>query len=260
MIKITSSFKDSIKSVILNCKHIKNFYIKKHTNSKYSLDDILDEIFYVLKTGISWRNVRSHINWHSIYFHFKRFVDNNIFKTFYLKLRAKYFSNNKTDIQIIDSTFIANKYGKNKIARNIFFKNKNCNKISLLTDVNGVPLSVLFNSGNVHDNSFIEKHINDIFLFNKNKNTLLLADKAYEGKNIRNNLTNYNYSLMIPKKKNSISNYPFDKITYKKRILVEHTFQKLKVFRRIYVRYDSLFKTYLEFLYLAISFIIFKNL
>jgi hypothetical protein len=42
----------------------------------------------------------------------------------------------------MDSTFISNKYGSNKIARNKFFKNKNCNKISLVTDINGVPLSV----------------------------------------------------------------------------------------------------------------------
>ena len=67
-----------------------------------------------------------------------------------------------------------NKYGKNKIARNKWFKNKNCNmqclhsarkkvfflcKISIITDVNGIPLSVLINKGTVHDLSFINGHI-----------------------------------------------------------------------------------------------------
>lgn len=257
---IDTSFKTTIKNIILNSDDIKRYYLKTHPNTKYSLDNILNEIFYVLKTGISWRDLRSPIKWQSIYFHFQRFVKHNIFKKLYLQLRDTYFSNNKTDIQIIDSTFIANKCGKNKIARNVFFKNKNCNKVSFLTDVNGVPLSVLVNSGNVHDNSFIDAHINDIAFLNKNKKTLLLADKAYEGKNIRDNLKIHNYSLMVAKKKNAKTKYKFNKKTYKKRIIIENTFQKLKIFRRIQIRYDSLVNTYFGFLFLAISIIIFKNI
>ena len=119
-------------------------------------------------------------------------------------MRSKYFSNHKSTVQIIDSTFIANKFGKNNIARNIFFKNKNCNKVSLLTDVNGIPLSVLVNSGNVHDSSFLNDHVRDFFIINNKlpKKITLLADKAYESKNIRAERNNFNYSLMIPKKKN----------------------------------------------------------
>jgi transposase len=259
--KTTTSFKKLLTNTILQNADIGHLYQKMHPNSKYKLDDILEEIIYVLKTGISWRNLRSIIPWKSIYFHFQRFVKNGIFKSLYLLLRNKYFANNKTHVQIIDSTFIANKCGKDQIARNSFFKNKNCNKISLLTDEKGVPLSVLTNSGNVHDNSFISKHVDDICAINKqyNKKVILLADKAYEGKNIRANLKPFNYSLMIPKKKNSKTSYKFNKKLYKKRIRVEHTFQKLKVFRRIYARYDSYIATYLEFIFLAVSLIIFKE-
>ncbi len=259
---IQESFLDTLKLIILNHATIGVFYNKHYPNSKYTLSDILQEIFFVLQTGISWRNLRSHINWKSVYFHFQRFVLHDIFKTLYIHLRAKYLSNNKSNIQIIDSTFIANKFGKNNIARNIFFKNKNCNKVSLLTDVNGIPLSVLVNSGNVHDSSFLNDHINDFFIINQKraKKHILLADKAYEGKNIRTNMNNFGYTLMIPKKKNSKTNYQFNKKLYKKRILIEHTFQKLKLFRRVSIRYDSLISTYFQFLFFAISFIIFKKL
>ena len=48
----------------------------------------------------------------------------------------------------------------------------------------GIPLSIFIDSGNVHDLSFIEKHMNDMcILTNKNKNNtnfLLLKDKTYE--------------------------------------------------------------------------------
>ena len=64
---------------------------------------------------------------------------------------------------------------------------------------------------------------------------------------------------MIPKKSNSKTSYTFDNILYKKRIYVEHAFQKLKLFRRIQIRYDSLLNSYLSFVLLAVSNIIFKN-
>lgn len=262
MVTKTLSFKEVLRKTIINDANIGRFYTSNFLHTKYKLSDIIDDIFYVLKTGISWRSLRSHINWQSVYFHFKRFVTNNIFKKFYLSLRSQYFSNNKTEVQIIDSTFIANKYGKNVVARNIFFKNKNCNKISFLTDLKGVPLSVLVNSGNIHDSKFINEHMNDIFIINKNfnKSNILLADKAYEGKNIRTSLKTFNYKLFVPAKKNSKIKYPFNKKLYKKRIIIEHSFQKLKVFRRIQLRYDSDIETYLSFLYLATSFLIFNNL
>jgi len=52
----------------------------------------------------------------------------------YLKLRNEYFYSNNSNIHLIDSTFILNKFGHNKIKRNKYFKNKNCNKISIITD------------------------------------------------------------------------------------------------------------------------------
>ena len=68
--------------------------------------------------------------------------------------------------------------------------------------------------------------------------------------------TNY---LFLQKRTQKIK-YQFNKKLYKKRIFVEHTFQKLKVFRRIQIRYDSLINTYLFFLYQILFLIIFKFL
>ena len=250
-----------MKNVILNNSEIKKLYNITQKHTKYSLDDIIEEILFILKTGISWRNIRSNIHWNSIYFHYKRFVKFNIFKITFFKLRSLFFKNNSScNIQIIDSSFILNKFGKNKIARNKFFKNKNCNKISYITDSKGIPLSVFVDSGNVHDLFFIKKHMKDIGKLNKHHNIYLLADKAYESKNHREFISNYNYTFIIPKKKNMTTNYFFDKAIYKKRLHVEHAFQKLKTFRRIMIRYDSLFTNYLSFVYLASAKLIYKAL
>ena len=106
MHKINISFKKYLKHMILSNKDIKHFYVSKKTNTKYSLDDIIDGILFILSSGVSWRDSRSVVHWNSLYFHFKRFTTYNIFRKTFIKLRSQYMSKNSSNIQIIDSTFI----------------------------------------------------------------------------------------------------------------------------------------------------------
>jgi len=102
--------------------------------------------------------------------------------------------------------------------------------------------------------------MNDCYFIYKKGNHMLLADKAYESKKVRSKLLNHNCQLIIPKKKNTKTEYFFDKHIYKKRIIIENTFQKLKSFRRIMIRYDSLFITYSAFVYFGMSLLIYRSL
>lgn len=263
MIKLNCSFKDMIKHFILTHSKLKHFYLKSYSNSKYSLDVIINDILFVLKSGVSWRDSRSSIHWLSLFWHFRRFIQFNLFSSLFYNLRYFYSTQHHIDSQIIDSTFILNKFGKNKIARNKFFKNKNCNKISLVSDIHGIPLSVLVDSGNNHDISFVSSHISDLLVLTKKsrktKNITLLADKGYVSNKLKDTLKFHNYNLMYHSKINMKELPYFDPILYKKRILVEHTFQKLKLFKRIQLRYDSSFISYYSFVLLACSFLIFRD-
>jgi len=238
--------------VIKSDINISKYYTKQYQNSKYSLVCILTDIIYVLKSGVSWRNLRSNINYRTIYYHFQRFVKNNIFYKTFSYIRDKYLEiKQQSNISIIDTSFIQNKFGKNKITRNKFFKNKNCNKISLIIDSNKFPLSILIDSGSKHDIKFMSEHFNDFdVLYYYSKKTIkrtLLADKAYESKDLRNQLVEkYNTDLMIPSKINSN--------IYKKRIFIEHTFAYIKQYKRINMRFDSNFNTFSNFIFLAIVF------
>jgi transposase len=260
--RLNISFINIFKLIIQRSVKLKHFYFKKHPNTKHCLTTILKDIFYILKTGIAWRDIRSRIKWQTLYFHYNRFVKFNIFKKLFIYLKNKHIKHIKQTnghIQIIDSSFIMNKYGINKMARNKFFKNKNCNKISIITDVNGIPLSVLINKGTLHDIKFLDGHFKDLIYINKQNNnpsSFLLADKAYVSKKYRKMLKTINCRLMVPKKKNMIVNNYFDKKLYKKRIVVEQTFQKFKVFRRIHIRYDKLFRNYSSFVYFGASILI----
>ena len=249
---------------IINNNKLGKLYVRKHTNQKYTLTEILKEILYILRTGISWRNLKSHIKWQTLYWHFKRFIKYDIFKKAYLSIISSkiYYTN----IHIIDSTFIVNKFGKNNIARNKFYKNKKGNKISAIIDSNGIPLSILIKPGNVHDISFINDHINDMINLPikikkyKKYDKYILADKGYESKNVRYVLSNENYIVYIPTKIHSKIIYPFNKILYKQRIKIEHFFARLKLFRRINVRYESKLINYYGFLFMALCYIILEKI
>jgi len=260
--KLNISLAETIKKIIDNDPVLGNLYKKVHPHTKYSLDDILDELLYFLKTGCSWCDLRSKINKNTLYWHFHRFSENNIFlKTFHF-IRDHYLKICNSSIQIIDTTCIWNKFGCNRISRNKFYKNKNCNKISLITDSFGIPLSAILDSGNIHDLHFISPHIDDLIIplsYIKNKTTLL-ADKGYVSKKHKEYLSSYNYDIVYPMKKNMKTNLSFDKKQYKLRINIEHTFSKLKSFKHIQMRYDKYFSTYSSFVFFALSILISRNL
>ena len=99
--KLNISIIEIIKKIILQNQNLSPYYSHKFPNSKYELDNILTEIIYVLKTGISWRNLRSNINYNTLFWHFNRFTSNNIFRDAFYYLRNIYSSKNKLDTLIV---------------------------------------------------------------------------------------------------------------------------------------------------------------
>jgi transposase len=228
-----------LEKIILATKCLKDTYVTKHTNSKYSLDLIIKEIMFFLKSGSSWNIFRSPINNKTLFWHYSRFVKNNVFLRLFEKIKNSYLKKYiATDNQIyIDSTTIFNKGGINKLGRNKFYKNKKCTKISLMTDSNGFPLSVLFMKGNYHDTHAFRKHIKDLkVMIPKNKVTVL-ADKAYSSKQNYELLEKNSIGHIIPPRKNMKlhETYQYDKEIYKKRIKIEHIFGRIKMRRGLIV-------------------------
>lgn len=255
--------KFELKKIILASKHIKNTYSVKHTNSKYPLDLIIDELMYFFKSGVSWKLLRSTINYKTLFWHYRRFVENNVFVKLFNKIKYGYLKHYIQDqcSLLIDSTIIYNKYGINKIGRNKFYKNKNVTKISLMTDAHGFPLSVLFMKGNYHDNLMFNSHIRDAIVIMPTKKITIMADKAYSSNNNYSLLDKNNIKHIIPPRKNMhmAAFYKYDKKEYVKRIKIEHIFARLKTFKRLHHRYDKYLRNYSGFVYLAFA-IIAKNI
>ena len=267
MTKLTLSFKDHIKSYIL-----KNSLFKPNHNSKYSIDQILDAIEYLLITGASWRSFNlpvfkaSGIKWQSIRHHFDKFTKANVFQNVYKILLSKYFTTNKSNklkYLSIDASFIKNQYASN-VGFNGFCKKKKWSKLSLIVDANGVPISSLLVKGNKADCSLFIGNINNIMIdisykSNNNKHKrYFMADSAYDNSKIRENITNKNIKPIIwyirrhriDKTKNKKFTKKETKI-YNKRIIIENCFSWLFQNRRINKRYDKKTINYKSFMFMA---------
>ena len=69
---------------------------------------------------------------------------------------------------------------------------------------------------------------------------ILLMDRAYEGDRMRETAVQFNYTPVVPPKKNRIDPWEYDKELYKRRNEIERFFRRLKRFRRVFTRYDKL--------------------
>jgi hypothetical protein len=262
------TFAEIIKNIILKSS-IRDSYNHTYHNQKYALSDIISEIIYVLKTGISWRNIRGIIKWQSIVYHFNKFRDTGIFKKALNKLLRIYKKDiNKSEISYLtDTTFIKNNIGLSNTGRNPIFKNKNCFKLSFLSDLNGIPLDIQIGSGNLSEKSYLDKHIKYV-LKNKSKvKTNLLADAGYDSSITRKKLIDNNIYPIIPfNKRNTKDNAKIkylnddDKKLYKRRIKIENLFSWIKKNKRISEINEKIFSSYLNFVYLAVGLILFRRL
>ena len=160
-----------------------NFY--KHSK-KYTLDQIITDLILFLKRGTSWRDHCGTVCWNTLFMHYQRFTKENIFKKCYDIIINKYSTQNKSQCIIVDSSFIGNKNGKNKIGRNKYFKNKNCNKLSILCDENGFPFSIIIKEGNINDAKLFISHKRHLHRINKNKTQkYVLADAGYDSSKVK---------------------------------------------------------------------------
>jgi len=267
MIKLAVSFKGVIKDYILA-----HGLYEPTKQTKYTLDQILDVIEYVLITGSSWRSLDLPIfksagfKWRSIYYHFQKFSDNHVFENVYKNLLHTYFKVNKSGklkYLSVDSSFIKNEYASN-VGVNGFYKKKRLSKLSLVTDSNVVPISAILAKGNYADQTLFYKNISNMMIQirqvkknNKHKR-YILADAAYDTNEIRSTISSLNIHPIIwhvkRNRKDKTKNKKFCKketMIYNRCIIIENCFSWLYKNRRINRRYDKLNATYKSFMYMA---------
>ena len=272
MVQLNVSFKDHIRKFILN-----NHLFKPTTNTKYTLDQILDVIEYVLITGASWRSINLpifnnlNIRWQSIYYHFQKFSKANVFKKVYLQLLDTYFKRNrsgKLKYLSVDTSFVRNQCSKH-VAFNGYYKKKRLSKLSIIVDSNGVPISALITEGNHNDQKLFHRNWKNLFVEitstnNNNKHKrYLLADAIYDAERVRQSAIDKNITPIIWKRKykgRSIHLSKNHKQIFKRRIVIDNSFSWIYQNQRTYKRFDKSNLAYMSFLFMAFIRIILRRI
>jgi transposase len=258
-----------IKLLILHIKSKPDLYRCfnfTYRTQKYKLSDILTDIIYIMKTGISYRNLRSVIKWQTVYKVYRKLVKHKVFELTYAELLRKYLKkgslNKKLKLVSTDTTFIMNKNGRQKIGLNKYYYKKRGNKLSLIIDSKGTPLVMDVFKGGKNDGKILENHLEKATIINDPYfdcyKKYFMADSMYDSKIIHLKLKEICFKPLIEQNKRGIKNKKlirrFSKKDYKiycKRSKVENVICRLKQMRRINTRYDALISTYKSYVYLG---------
>ena len=152
-------------------------------------------------------------------------------------------------------------------------KNKNCIKISYLADKEGIPLDIMIKTGNLNDSPMLREHLTNLKIDIKTKELknnnrykqYFLADGIYNSTKNINFLKEKGFiPILSPNKRNShtepVQLTNNEKIIYKKRIIVENAFAKLKQYKRINNLYEKRISVYTSLVYLSLSHTLFKKM
>ena len=235
--------------------------------SIYSHSYYYDMFVHVLKNVNSWRSLslladlkgKPKYHYTSIRKMFNVWSKHDIFNIAYKNMlldlnlnmpNSPVNSGNDIDL-FIDATFINNKNGSELVSINPLYYKKNVTKISIISDVDKIPLSIVPVKTTSYDGKTIDQTIKHI-QFNRRVN--LIGDKGYVINKVHKKLLYKNkIKLIVPKKKNqkNVRLSKYDKSKLKIRYKVENSIQSLKRFNRISTRKDRLIRNFISFMYLA---------
>lgn len=168
-----------------------------------SMEIYIDAIFHVLTTGIGWNYIRGYpVSGDAVRKKFIFLASYNIFKYAYIILVNIYMELfGSIDKLYLDASHIKNLLGHDCIGKNIYDRFKNSTKLSILTDIEGIPISITINKGNIHDSQLI---VDTLKLFDDMDITFyhtqyIIADKGYFGNAISETIaTQYKLLLITP--------------------------------------------------------------
>ena len=239
---------------------------QKYThNKKYTNRDYICGIIEVLSNNTSWRKYNGKINGRILNNKHNYYVKIGVYNELYKTNKNEYLKNNKklSKELSIDSSFVPNKFGKEQLGRNIYYKNKKGRKITAIVDSKGIPLKIRLDEGNKHDARIAPKILKILKNNDEDITKYIFADKAYDSNKIRKIIKSKRYKSIIPKRKykNRKTRYlnKNEIKRYRKRIIIENFFSWIKAYPKIDKIYEKTAVSYKGLLLLAISMLIYKR-
>ena len=256
-------FIDIFEMIVTKLESHKNKnYIK---NVKYSNKDYIIGIIEVVTNNISWRRYIGKINGRILNNKHNYYCKIGVYEELHNINLKKYLESHKNNSKYLslDSTFISNKQGIEKIGRNVYYKNKRGRKLSAIVDSKGIPINLHITNGNKHDSKNAPKIIDKLALDNYDKNkTYFLADKGYDSNKIRELVKKKWMKPIIARRKTKSNTKSLKKKEikiYRRRIKVENYFSWMKQNAKVNNIYEKSIKSYVGIIYLCSSIIIYRK-
>ena len=209
---------------------------------------MLSAIFFVLRTGIPWRDLPERFGpWSSVYTRFRRWCATGLFARM-LALAAR---KAKGELRYVDCSHIKlHQDGTNPrggqapqaIGRT---KGGINTKLAAIVDRGGRAVALGLAAGQRHDLYAVEPILPCL------RRHRAVADKGFDADTFRARLRRQHTRVCIPPKRTRRSPVAFHRGYYRHRHRVENFFCRIKRHRRISTRYEKLALTYLGFVQLA---------
>jgi len=219
---------------------------------------LLNGILQVLVNGVAWNKIAPcGCSYSSCFRYFKEIQRRGL-----LNLIFNILSRQKTNILecAIDSTTVTSFRFKNLTGWDGKHR-KIGTKISVFSDINGLPADVEFGKGSKHDNKFLDKHIKNTA---GRRRKVLNMDKVYVSADFRRKMRNKGIYVNMQTRAGDYTRkrgpkFGFDKEKYKVRFQIERLNGWIKAFKRLRTRLEYRVSSFKAFAYLAFIIVLVRN-
>ena len=226
------------------------------------LRNVVDAIFYCLRTGCQWKAIPHTLcSGSTAHAYFQEWTELGIFEQLWRETLWKYEEcvGLDCDWQAIGGSMTKAPLGQEKTGPNPTDRSKQGVKRSLLTEAAGIPLGLAVAAANVHDSKLLEATIENglevTCWAGRPCGDHLCLDKAYDSTAARDLLEAWSYQPHI-RSRGEERREKKRKGTKARRWVVERTFSWLNRYRRLLIRWEKKAKNYEALLHLAFAHII----
>ena len=241
--KISLLFKAELK------KRIEVLYatLKKRRPLKIDIDEAIDCLFRLVRTGMQWREVEiTSVTYSSLFKHVQRWIDGNIMQDAYSAILNKYASRCDGKYYVVDSSHVKNVYGRSGVGRSPVDRGRKGLKVSVLTDCNGIVHNIRSDPANVSDFRLFTPMLHSALI--NLRRIEVFADKGYDSRQNRTDAYSKGFLPRIMKRRCRSSRRQNGK-----RVRVEHAFSWIDQFRRLRVQYECTSSTHISYTLLALG-------